>query len=121
MQVIWISLLGVMGVLCRYGADTWFASSNENFPVTTFVINILGSMLAGLIYALSAGKEFSELQLALLVGFCGGFTTFSAYSLQTLVLFERGKIAPAIAYVLLSPALGLLAACLPVLVLRKLH
>lgn len=120
MQLIWISIFGVGGVLCRYGADTLFAASNENFPLTTLVINILGSMLAGLIYALSAGKDFSDMQLALLIGFCGGFTTFSAYGLQTLMMIERGKLAAAVTYLVMSPILGLAAAALPVVVMRRL-
>jgi fluoride exporter len=116
-----ISLFGVLGVLCRYGIDTFFASWNQNGPVTTLLINILGSFLAGLIYTLSLNREFMmSLQPALLIGFCGGFTTFSAYALQTIILVERGKFGFAVAYFVMSPVFGLLAACIPILLFRKL-
>jgi CrcB protein len=119
-NILLISFLGVLGILSRYGIDQSLGSWNENFPLTTFVINILGSFLAGSIYAYSTYREISPgLQTALLVGFCGGFTTFSAYSLQTMLLAEKGKLLPALAYLTLSPALGLAAAFLPFLIVRR--
>lgn len=116
-----VSIFGVLGILSRYGVDSYFYSWNEKGPITTLVINILGSFLAGLIYALSTYREFSStLQSALLIGFCGGFTTFSAYTLQTLMLIEKGKVSLALSYLVLSPAIGLLAAFIPYIVVRKL-
>ncbi len=115
-----VSLSGLIGVLCRYGTDLLFKSSDHDFPVSTLLVNLLGSFLAGAIYAISETRGLSStLQTALLVGFCGGFTTFSAYTLQTLTMLDRGKIAPALCYFVLSPVLGLLAAFLPVLLARK--
>lgn len=116
-----ISVLGVLGILCRYCIDQYLVSWNQQGPVTTLLINIVGSFLAGLIYALATSRHFSiSLQSALLIGFCGGFTTFSAYTLQTLMMFERGKASLALAYLILSPVLGLLAAFIPYLVFKKL-
>lgn len=115
--MILISLFGWLGVSSRYAVDVLLANGNGGFPIATLLVNLAGCFLAGTIYALSTP---SSLQTGLLVGFCGGFTTFSAYALQTLVLFERGKVLPAIAYLLGSPLLGLLAASLPVFVLRKI-
>lgn len=120
-HLLYIALLGILGVLCRYGVDQYFGDWNENFPLTTLVVNILGSFIAGTIYALGVHKDLSPtLQTCLLVGFCGGFTTFSAYALQTLTMLERGKMLPALAYFVVSPSLGLLAALIPVLVAKKL-
>ena len=119
---ILISILGVLGVLCRFGVDTFLGKLNEEFPVATLIVNLFGSLLAGTIYALAAHKNFSSvLQTGLLVGFCGGFTTFSAYTLQTMMMLERGRVLPAFTYLFVSPCLGLLAAFVPVLLIRILY
>lgn len=118
--VILVAIFGVVGVLCRYGADQFFSGYNDKFPYVTLIVNILGCLLAGTIFALSDLKSLSsELQTAIVVGFCGGFTTFSAYALQTLLIFDRGKPLVALTYLAVSPILGLLAAALPVLLARK--
>ena len=88
--------------------------------MTTLGINILGSFLAGMIYVLSTYRDMSvNLQAGLLVGFCGGFTTFSAYALQTMTMIERGKVMYALTYFVVSPVIGLLAAFIPVLFAKK--
>lgn len=116
-----IGLFGVAGVLCRFGVDKVAGGSTEPFPKSTLLINIVGSFLAGLFFALAERKEFPPaLQLGLLVGFCGGFTTFSAYALQAFVMMDKGRAFPALAYLFLSPILGLTAAALPILIMRKL-
>lgn len=115
-----IALFGVLGVLCRYGADQTFGGWNDRFPFVTLGVNILGCFLAGCIYAWSIHRDITPtLQTALVVGFCGGFTTFSAYSLQVVGLIERGKWLAAATYFTASPMLGLIAAFLPVLIVRK--
>lgn len=120
LNTIWIAMFGVVGVLCRYGIDQLFKDWNEKIPVTTLTINILGSFIAGLIYVLSTYRDLSaNWQAGLLIGFCGGFTTFSAYALQTMILFERDKSLAALIYFLISPALGLTAAFIPVLVFKR--
>jgi fluoride exporter len=119
-SLFWISILGVLGVLSRYGVDLAFARLSSTIPVGTLLINVLGSFLAGLIYAIGATKGIpSALQTGLLVGFCGGFTTFSAYSLQAVTMLERGKVLAAFAYLAASPILGLIAALLPLLFTRR--
>ncbi len=119
-NLVLIVLLGCVGIVCRYLVDSTLGSWNEGFPVSTLLINLVGSFLAGIIYALSVQKQISSnLQMGLLVGFCGGFTTFSAFALQTVAMIERGRFLPAILYFLMSPALGLLAALVPVFWARK--
>ncbi|MEZ0392680.1 MAG: CrcB family protein [Pseudobdellovibrionaceae bacterium] len=108
---LWISAFGIFGVLSRYGLDRLLAPWSENFPLSTWSVNILGSFLAGLIYGWGEREAWSSgFQIALLVGFCGGFTTFSAYTLQVLQMLEKEKILPAITYLIFSPTLGLLGA-----------
>ncbi len=120
-SLIMIASFGVLGIFCRFGIDKSFGNLNQSFPVSTFTINIVGSFLAGLIYVLGERQEISTtLQTALLVGFCGGFTTFSAYSLQSLTLIEKEKFIPALFYFALSPIIGLLAAFIPILIARKM-
>ncbi len=115
-----IGLFGVMGILCRYGIDQYFGSWNEKIPMTTLCINILGSFFAGTIYVLSTYRDMSSnLQAGLLVGFCGGFTTFSAYTLQTMTMIERDKSAAALVYFVITPLIGLLAAFIPVIVAKS--
>ncbi len=114
----YLAVFGLLGVFSRYGIDRLIPTAD--FPLATFLINILGSFLAGLVYALGERGQFSaSLQTGLLVGFCGGFTTFSAYALQAVMMMDRGKVAPALAYLFVSPVLGLAAAWAPVLLMRK--
>ena len=121
MQNWWIvGLMGVVGVLCRFGADQLLATWSKDFPFTTLLVNLAGCGLAGAIYALSLSRGLSpHLYAGLLVGFCGGFTTFSAYALQTVTLLEKGRLLQALGYLVVSPVLGLAMAYLPVILLRK--
>ncbi len=116
-----IAFVGVLGIFVRYGLDILFANWNKDFPTSTLLINVLGSALAGAIYALGVSERIpGELQTVLLVGFCGGFTTFSAFSLQTMTLLEKGRGGIALTYLFLSPVLGLLAASVAVIAVRKM-
>lgn len=121
-EALLVAALGAAGVLCRFGADSLLRPWSEAFPFSTLAVNLAGSFLAGCLYALGGGGRGpgEGLSAALLVGFCGGFTTFSAMSLQALQLLERGRMGMAVAYLVGSPALGLLAAWLPVLAAGRL-
>ena len=120
MQIMLVSLFGLLGVLSRFGIDKLMSIPENSFPWNTFLINMLGCALAGIFYVF-AEKEMisSHLQMGLIIGFCGGFTTFSAYALQTVVLFEKTKAMPALIYFLVSPTLGLLAAFAAITAARK--
>lgn len=120
-SVFYISFFGLLGLLSRYGVDQAFVKWNAQFPISTLLINLTGSLLAGIVYAISLeNKDFPvALQTGLLIGFCGGFTTFSAYTLQTLQMIERGKVFPALTYLVISPTLGLIMAFLPIFIMRK--
>ena len=74
-----------------------------SFPWATFAVNITGSFLIGLFYALSARFNLStEVRILLTTGLCGGFTTFSAFSLEAVQLFEKGRHLAGSLYILLS-------------------
>jgi CrcB protein len=82
----------------------------SGFPAGTLAINVAGSLLMGLVagyFALRAQGGGDSLRLFLTTGCLGGFTTFSAFSLDTVILWERGQAGPAAVYVLASVALSL--------------
>ncbi|MCC8943034.1 fluoride efflux transporter CrcB [Bradyrhizobium sp. Arg68] len=79
------------------------------FPWGTFIINITGSTVMGLIagYLAFKGQAAQPWRLFLMTGILGGYTTFSAFSLDTALLYERGELGPAALYVLGSVALSI--------------
>jgi CrcB protein len=111
---LWVALGGALGSVGRF----WLASQiiaryGENFPLGTLVINVSGSFVIGLLAALGA-TEGSALATPgfrqfFLVGICGGYTTFSAFSLQTLQLVQRREWLFAGGNILLSVGLCLIA------------
>jgi CrcB protein len=115
---------GAIGAMARFGAgkligQIWPAS----FPLATLLINILGSTLMGVLVGLLAklAPSWSETaRLFAAVGVLGGFTTFSAFSLETVLLIERGVMLWAGAYVLLSVVVCLAGLYLGLLVTRGL-
>lgn len=112
---IWIALAGALGVLVRYGVDRTLSVAMPSFPYATLTVNMIGSLLVGLVMALAAHERalFSrEMALILAVGFLGGLTTFSAFTLQALQLLEKKQIGMAFLYLFGSPALGVLFAFL---------
>ena len=88
------------------------------FPWPTFAINATGSLLIGLVLGLYAENEPARLFLA--VGLLGGYTTFSAFSYETLVLLRDRNPLPALGYALGSVVVGLLAATLGIMIAQRL-
>ncbi|MFC3074117.1 fluoride efflux transporter CrcB [Shinella pollutisoli] len=94
----------------RHGVNVLSARLlGTGFPVGTLAINAVGSFVMGLVagYFAFRGHLPQEMRLFLATGVLGGFTTFSAFSLETALLFERGAPGAAILYVVLSVALSL--------------
>jgi fluoride exporter len=112
MQMLLLAVFGLVGVFLRYGVGLvtlkWFG---EGFPIGTLLVNISGAFLVGIVYTLSIAKfPLGEpMRIALLVGLLGGYTTFSAYCLQTINLMVDAKYFQAIGYVMASNLLGLAA------------
>lgn len=103
---------GGLGSVLRYGVQMLLHERivPYQFPWATFTVNILGSFMIGLFYALSARFHLSEeMRLFLTAGLCGGFTTFSTFSNDSLALLRQGDVTMFAVYVLLSVSLGLLA------------
>lgn len=100
---------GALGSLARYGfANTLYVFWGRGFPYGTLGVNLLGCFTAGLVYVLlierlAAGPEWRGL---LLIGFLGGFTTFSAFSVETLQLWEESGAGFALLNVALNVVLS---------------
>ena len=105
---------GALGSLARFWlAAAMAALTGPRFPWGTLLINVAGSAIIGLVAALTLTPArvamHPDLRVFLMVGVCGGFTTFSAFSLQTLELLQAGEAWPAAGYVLGSVVLCLAA------------
>lgn len=103
-----VALGGAIGASLRYltGVAT-IRAFGPGFPWGTLVVNILGSMAMGALVVILAQKGGTKFAPFLMTGLLGGYTTFSAFSLDALTIFERGQIGLAGAYVLASVALSL--------------
>ena len=99
-----IALGGAAGTIARYGIGVALAGPSERFPVSTLLINVVGSFIIG--WALTevgvSGTMHATTRATITVGFCGGFTTFSGFSFETVRLLQRGETGRAITYVVLS-------------------
>jgi fluoride exporter len=107
MNTILVMLGGAIGAAARYHLGGLAARAfGSAFPWGTLLVNIAGGLLIGLLFARTPAEPA---RLLLGVGVLGGFTTFSAFGLETVQMFERGALAPAFSYVLASVVGALLA------------
>lgn len=108
---LWVLTFGALGVAARFAIDTWIAKFLFSFPFGTLAINILGCFIAGLCFNSGMQRDLalSPVRLAVIVGFCGGFTTFSGFGLQFMELLSGGRVMAALAYGIGSPVLCFLA------------
>ena len=108
-----IALGGAAGSVARYGVGTFFGRDDGAFPIGTLIVNIAGSLLLGFLVRYFTGSTMSnELRAGLTIGFCGGFTTFSTFSLETVRLIDSGSWQRAAVYILASVVLSLAALAL---------
>lgn len=98
---------GAVGAMCRYAISLLPVLQRGPFPLATFLTNLVGAVLIGLV--VGASQRWAQLSPTLLlflrVGVCGGFTTFSTFSLESVTLFQNGKYLLGGAYILASVAL----------------
>lgn len=116
MHWFWVALGGGLGAMARYACSLWLAplSAPSKFPWPTFAVNISGCLLAGLLFAVASKHALlsPNLRLFLFTGVLGGFTTFSAFGLETVHLLKRGDVLMACVYVTASVLGGLAAIAL---------
>ena len=107
-----VALGGAIGAVSRYGVDRAIeARSSSSFPWATLTVNVSGCLLVGFLVAAVVDRHEAPawLRAALVVGFCGGYTTFSTFAQETLDLVEGKAMALAVANVAASVALGVAA------------
>jgi CrcB protein len=111
--VLLVGLGGAVGSVLRYQLSGWILHHTVDwrFPAGTFAVNVAGCLVAGLLAGLAErhGWLSADARLLLFTGLLGGFTTFSAFGLETMFLLKRGEPMIAAANVLLSVAAGLAA------------
>jgi fluoride exporter len=110
--VVSVAVGGALGAVSRYGLDRVIEQRSESsFPWSTFVINATGCLLVGfLIAALVDRRSAPEwVRAGLVVGFCGGYTTFSTFAQETLDLIEADEAVLAVLNVCASVVVGVLA------------
>lgn len=107
LSYIWVGLGGAIGSAARFGLSGWVAQRyGQTFPYGTLAVNVTGSFIIGLFAALTdpqgrwlVSPSFREF---FMIGVCGGYTTFSSFSLQTLALAQEGEWFRAIANAIAS-------------------
>ncbi len=104
-----VALGGAIGAACRFlvGVGILRMTGPVEFPLAIITVNVIGSFLMGVFVVAAAHKGLTHYSPFVMTGILGGFTTFSAFSLETVTLMERGQIAAAGAYITLSIALSL--------------
>ena len=122
MELFYLIIFGILGVLSRYYQWLFLSSHfGSVFPVGTFCINLLGAFLIGIISVIATERALisKELRIGIMVGFLGGYTTFSAYCLEAVHLVEGKYYLCALLYFILSPMLGFLLTFGGILLARK--
>ena len=121
LNILYVGLGGFIGSILRYLV---FLSSNHllgsNLPYSTIIVNIIGSFFIGFLYQFFNNYIFisESTKLLLTVGFLGGFTTFSTFSIDAFILFQNYGKFFAVSYIILSVVLSLFALLLGMFVLR---
>ncbi len=111
-EILLVGFGGFIGSVARYLVSklniTWQFLS---IPMGTLTVNILGSLIIGFLVGISVKSELisNDLRLFLMVGFCGGFTTFSSFTNENFMLMQNGQFLTVFLYTTLSIVLGFLA------------
>jgi CrcB protein len=115
-----VALGGAIGASLRYLSGVGFLRliGPTEFPLAILSVNILGSFLMGVFVVAAAHRGLTQLSPFFMTGILGGFTTFSAFSLETVTLIERGQVGSAMLYVVLSVVLSVGGLALGLLVAR---
>ncbi len=120
--VLLVGIGGAVGSMARYGLSVLVGRLwSGSFPLAILLTNIAGSVLMGVLVGLLARfmpESGNEIRLFAAVGVLGGFTTFSSFSLDTIILLERGELAQATLYVVLSVVVCLAGLYLGLLITR---
>ena len=97
-----VFLGGGMGCVGRYAISLWIKKYATGIPIHTLVANMVGCIIIGLVMGILAKHPNQVVSLLLITGFCGGFTTFSTFSLESLNLLRSGAVGMGLFYMGLS-------------------
>jgi CrcB protein len=114
-QLLILGSGGFAGTILRYWVQLFFARHLPIlFPIGTFVVNITGCFIIGLLYGIANRHDWlgADWRLFLITGFCGGYTTFSAFAFEGVSMLKQGHWMPFMLYTLLSVMVGILATML---------
>jgi CrcB protein len=105
-EIFWVGLGGGIGSILRYLTSKLVINKIGSFyfPLSTFTVNLIGCLLIGILVGLSSRNHILDhrMQLLLITGFCGGFTTFSTFSVENFQMYEAGNYLSLAFYILLS-------------------
>lgn len=121
-QLLLIAAGGATGAVLRFLVSGWiYATLGRDFPYGTLVVNVFGSLVMGLCFALLVERMVSgpEWRALLMIGLLGSFTTFSTFSIETLNLLEDGELFKAFSNMLFSVVLCLLSAWVGLVIGRQ--
>ena len=107
-----VAIGGALGSMARYALSAWiFDVSSHKFPYATLTVNVIGSFVMGILFVIIVEKAAlpGEMRSLLMIGFLGAFTTFSAFSLDALGLWQNGHIFLSLVYMLATVVLCLVA------------
>lgn len=106
---LWVGAGGAIGSILRYATSLIIGAGN--FPYATFIVNVAGSLMIGILLGLSMKSTIADHHWNFLaVGICGGFTTFSAFSLESFKMLDQQRYFTFLLYIVISITAGLLAA-----------
>lgn len=112
MPMLWIGIGGFLGANARYAFGRWIGLHlGITFPWGTGIVNVTGAFLIGIIFTLLTDRVVDDpmWRQLVIVGFLGGYTTFSSFTFESVTMMQDGRWMPALAYIVGSNALGLLA------------
>lgn len=123
-HMLLVALGGAMGAVARWKVSGWVLhhATEGRFPLGTFVVNVTGCFIAGLLAGLVIRRQAlsMEAQLFLFTGFLGGFTTFSAFGVESIYLVRTGSPGMALAYIAASLAGGVLGVWIGMWIMLRL-
>lgn len=119
-NVLLVAIGGALGSVLRYLTSLFIAHYfSGKFPLATFIINFIGCFLIGVFLHFSLRTD-EKLKYLFVIGFCGGYTTFSTFANENLQLIHNGNAILALTYTLASVILGILAVWLGMVVMKSI-
>jgi fluoride exporter len=122
-NILLVGLGGFLGSIARYLCTVFIdEKANTSFPFGTFTVNIAGAFILGLVYAWASrsSHDVSSLRIFLITGFCGGFTTFSAFAFENFGLINNRSVAISLAYISLTVVSGIVAVWFGIMLMKKI-